>query len=298
MKIYSPSQTSSWLRCPILRKLQVEGWRSKYLQKKDIAGAMGTAFSAGVGAWNNMRLESERGARAIHDALVALSHQERGAAAMGVGASVFKQQIEDFTNAGFDFSNVDESYLESCPIEISRAIAKYCANDPIPSNYSIVAVEESLPNHGNCRPDLVIRTPRGLAVLDYKSKYELKAQYRAKTINEYKHTQQGFHYTWGIEETYGEPCNEFLIALCVFRPNFNVELFNHTLAPETRLVWKRGMESVWARMESEELDGATPWMSDRHSDNFGQCEMYDACFTHHYDPQLMKSKYINTLEEK
>lgn len=302
MQVYSPSNTSTWLRCPILRQLGQEGWTTKYLQKKDIAAAIGTGFAAGIGAWNEMRknFEAAQGVdlREIDATLQTLAQEEKGAAAMGVAKSVYEAHIQGYKDDGFDFSNVEEDYLDAAPTELSKAVARYCADDPIDQEWRIIAVEPVLAQHGNCRPDLVVRTPRGLAVVDYKTKVELKAQYRAKTIAEYRNSEQAFQYPWAVSEEFGEPCDEFTIALCVFRPRFSVELLPQVISPETLAVWLEGRKTVWNTMAAMDAGHMVPWMSDKHYDNFGQCPMYKACFDAKLDPDLMRAMgYVNVSEK-
>lgn len=292
MKVYSPSTTKTWMRCPVLNRLQKDGWAPKYLGKKDIAGAIGTAFAAGVGTWNIARQSLEEGRIAPQP-----GHQQAIAtSAMGTGRVVYKELIDRYTAQGFNFSNIEEDYLEAAPAEVERAVAKYCADDPIPSGWRILAVERAFPDYGNARPDLIVRTDNGVAVIDTKSKVSLLAQYRNKTISEFRNTQQSYHYTWMVQETFGEVCDTFIHALCVFRPAFKVDLVTQKLSPESRAAWLGGMQRVWEAMDMEE-QGAIPWMSDQHADGFGECPMYRACFDYHYDPQLMKGYYLNTLEQ-
>jgi hypothetical protein len=118
------------------------------------------------------------------------------------------------------------------------------------------------------------------------------AQYRQKTIQEYANSHQMLHYGWAGKESYGEPIHTYYIGLAVLEPRWAFDLLPYPIHPEALEVWLGSARRVWGDMEAEERGERVPWLSANHSDNFGQCPYYKACFVHHYDPPLMAQDYL------
>lgn len=289
-KIFSPSQTSNWMRCPMYRALRREGWVSKYAKKKDLAAIIGTSFAAGVGVYNNLRKEHEQQALSLDKKAATL-------AAMGSAFSVLQQQMDQLeaSNRIIDLPFNDSMYLQQMRDRVGKGVTNYIKNEPIPPTWRIVDVEREFPEHGKARPDLVVRDDLGLAVVDYKTKVELKAFYVAKTLQEYQNSHQQYHYAWAGEQIYGEPIHRYYIALTIFEP-WSVHLVPYEVQPEALALWQQSSAQVWDFMAREDAGETKPFLSDRHADNFGQCDYYNACFKWRYDPELMKQDYINLKE--
>lgn len=274
----------------MLRALRREGWVPRNAKKKDLSAIVGQAFAAGVATYNTIRKAYEEGGG---DAST-LNTTSAASAATGVANGIMHQQLREIERLGLTISAMDDSYLTQMPDMIKRAVTKYVMSDPLPATWRIVDVEREFPEHGPARPDLIVRDEFGLAVVDYKTKVTLQTQYKAKTVAEYLNHDQMHHYAWSGEEVYGEPVQRYHIALCVFTPSFNAELISQEINPETLKLWLTGRRRVWARMAEDDL--GTPALAANHSDNFGQCEYYAACFRHRLDPELMRHDYVNTKE--
>lgn len=274
------------------RQLRREGWVRKVLQKRDLAGIVGTAFAAGAGAYHTLRMNHEEGGQPLAD----LNKVKAGAAAMGIADRILHQHLERIERDGFIVNATDDLYLTQMPTRVQKAVAKYVQNDPLLPTWKIVSVEQELPEHGGARPDLIVRDDLGLAVVDLKSKVELRQQWKAKTVADYQNHDQMFHYAWAVGEAYGEPVQRYYIALVVFEPTFSVELLPNEINQETLSVWLQGRRRVWDLMAQEDRGDAVPFMSDKHADNFGRCDYEEACFRWHYDTELMKNTYLNTKD--
>ena len=73
---------------------------------------------------------------------------------------------------------------------------------------------------------------------------------------------------------------------------FRFKLIEFPVHPDVMSVWVQSNMRVWAEMEKEDKGEAVPWMADVHSDNYGPCEMYKACFEYQWDETLMAEDYV------
>lgn len=294
MKVYSPSQTATWMRCPMMRALRKEGWIPRYGQRKDWAAVLGQAFGAGVGAYNSLRQAHEEQGMLMPER----APDARASfidVAVGVALGVKQQRVREMVDMGLVVDEDGDAYIKVLDQRIRRAVTCYVLTDPIPDTWKIVDIESSLgEGAGNARPDLIVRDEMGLAIVDYKSKLTLKAEYRHKTIQEYANGHQFLHYAHFGREYYKEPIDRYYIGLAVLEPRWAFELIPFPVHDETLKVWYQGASTAWAMMEREDAGEQVPWLSDRHSDQFGQCPYYRMCFTHMYDPGLAKQDYILT----
>lgn len=291
MKVYSPSQTAEWMRCPMMRALRKEGWVSKWGAKRDLAATIGQAFAAGVGTYNNYRQSTSslppRGVNAERTRLAVSSVE--------VAQAVMHRRLEEMERLGFVLTSGDddEIYMAAMDKRITKAVSEYVINDPMPDDWQIVDVEASLGEPaGNARPDLVIRNSTGLYMVDYKSKVQLLARYENKTKGDYANSHQMLHYGHFGKLHYNEDLAGYYIGLAIFEPKFRCEWLPYPYNGETLKTWAATTPSAWATMEREDNGESAPWMSNNHSDNFGDCPYKKACFEYHYDPALMVRDYL------
>lgn len=273
-------------------------WVGKYAGKKDYAAVLGNGFAAGVGIYNNIRMEHERGAAKMpqRDAQARASIVQ---ACTQSALAVMAERLKEMENLGLVLDDAD-GYLDKLPARCTKAVTNYVVSDPMPDTWQVVGVEHAFgPEYGNSRPDVVVKDDTGLAIVDYKSKLQLRAEYRQKTLNEYANSHQMLHYGWAGQEIFGEPVHKYYIGLAVIEPRWAFDFVPYPIHPETLETWLTASKRVWELMEAEEGEnGAVPWMSANHSDNFGQCPYYKACFVHHYDPDLMKQDYLHVERVK
>ena len=273
--------------------LRKEGWVPKYMAKKDWAALLGQGFAAGVGIYNNHRQEWERAGHQAppRDAAARASLIQTCADS---AILIVEQKIEEMAASGLTLDSADDAmYQDKLAGRIRKSISSYIASDPIADTWKIVDAEKDFGSeYGNSRADLICRDQNNaLVVVDYKTKLTLAAQYRQKTIQEYANSHQMLHYAWAAGETYGEQLSTYSIGLAVLEPRWAFDLIPYPVSPETLAIWLGSARRVWAEMAKEASGETVPWMSANHSDNFGQCQYYKACFTHHYDPALMAQDY-------
>ncbi len=247
MKVYSPSQTAEWMRCPMMRALRKEGWVSKWGAKRDLAATIGQAFAAGVGTYNNFRktnpLMPVRGVNVERTRLAVSS--------VDVAKAVMHRRLEEMEKLGFVLTSgeEDELYMTQMEKRVVKAVSTYVYEDPMPDDWQIVDIEESLGEAaGNARPDLVIRNPQGLHMVDYKSKVQLLARYEAKTKGDYANSHQMLHYGHFGKLHYGEDLAGYYIGLSVFEPRFRVDWVPYPYNSETLKTWAATTPAAWATM--------------------------------------------------
>jgi len=262
----SPSQTSEWLRCPILRTLNYKmGLKPRRLSKGDIAAIGGRGFAKGMEVYHNGTGDPIRAAL----------------------AEVGKAK-QDTTDKGRIVPQRELAYFTSIESRVEHATRKYVANDPIKIlGFQVEDIELVLPDHGYARIDLGARDGYGLSVIDYKFKMRLEAKYYDQEVERYRNSWQQFHYTWAYSEHKGEPVDNYYICLVVAEPKFSARLHEYPAHPESMEMWKQSAERVWTQMEHEDAGLTQPWMAADHEDKFGPCPYQAACFTHRYDMNLM-----------
>jgi hypothetical protein len=212
-----------------------------------------------------------------------------------VAQSVLKKRIQDWEGLGLSFATGSEQNgLHTVYPRLEKAIKGYLAKPQLPIEWQIVSVEEDLGEEaGHARPDLIVRDEMGLAVLDYKYRTRLPAEYRVKTLQEFAHTTQMMHYAYFVGQRYNEPITRFYIGLAVGEPRFLFDLVPYPVHEETLKVWYQATAPLWKLMEETDNGERLPSMAAEHSDRFGRCPMYKACFEHHFDPYLMARDYLH-----
>lgn len=308
MKAYSPSQTSEWLRCPMKRALRREGWLPKATGRADWAGAMGSAFAAGVAVYNNTRREFEQGGTSMPPRHLSIktaqgADPERvkmAEASYKIATSILAQRLAQWEELGLIVDSGDD-YIEKLGKRVQKAVVSYVMTDPIPDSWRIIEVETDLGERaGHARPDLVARDDLGLVVVDYKSKLKLMAEWRNKTVMEFAHSHQQFHYAHFVGEKFNEPILRYYIALAVFEPSFACDLLPYAVNQEMLSMWHQSASVVWERMAHEDSGAVPPTLAAQHSDQYGQCPYYKACFVHNLDPALMAHdfKHVERVKEE
>jgi len=192
---------------------------------------------------------------------------------------------------------------------VSVAVGRYIDADPLPKSW-LVAVEPTYTEHGNAKPDLVLRSPH-LTPLDIKFKLTLDEDRLAQTIAEYAYSWQFMHYVWATEQHYGEPVRNSGLILVRARP-FRIWTEFFPVDPELLAIWLTSAKSVWAVMAAvdgyrEDLlaliaeytakgQGVPPWLTFKWYGRYGRDAMAGAVLDHKLDEGLMMQNYIQTGE--
>jgi hypothetical protein len=255
---------------------------TKEVGPRDYAACLGKAFAAGVAVHNTLRKNgAPNGDAAATEAII------------GTAKHLLDAEIKAWEAMGLAFAaDTELNSLQRVTTRLENALRKYILKDPLPKGWEIVAVEDDLGEEaGHARPDLIVRDESGLAGYDYKCRTRLPAEWRMKAINEFAQSNQMLHYSHFVSKKYGEPVSRYYIGLAVLEPSFHFDSLPFPVHEESLKMWYAGAERVWKLMEEEDAGLVEPFMAAEHSDKFGRCEFYKACFEHHYDPYLMLRDY-------
>jgi len=268
MKVYSPSQTLEWSRCPFLWATSYkEGWRWHEVSKRDIAASLGTAFGAGMQCYNDAARE--------WGWLAALAGEIIEAAKK----CALLKLTEEWN--GWAKACLDRSLLATCgdvEAQLTQAVEHAILNDPTPPDWKVVAVEQPMPEHGNARADVVYETPAGERVVrDYKFALSVPSKYVDERLADYAVHPQSFHYCWMHEASL------FIPTLVIASPRPSLKELPTQRNPKEIEGWLYSQKAKWMEMELME-DGDIPvWKSDVHKTQYGKCELYDYCLTYGAD---------------
>lgn len=262
-KIYSPSQTAEWSRCPFLWDITYKkGWRPAEAGTRDLAQILGQAFGVGMTIYNKKaRLHGFLPVRA-NPAVVEFA--KRGA------TNVLLRTIEQFKAQGIDLSGL--ARMGELVATLTAAVQKAIEQDPTPVSWRVEWVEHTMKEHGYARADVVYVTGEGERVVrDYKFTMSAPlSKYLPSRMEDYANHPQGFHYLW----MHG--ASIFVPTLIVAQPFKQHEL------PKTRTFldvvnWLTSQKTKWGMMEKMERGEIPAWKSDIHRNQYGKCTLYEFC---------------------
>ncbi len=301
MKVYSPTQTDVFAFCPQARQFYKEGWAPRIATKPEIAAWMGVAMGFGLEQYYQARLTSPNA--------TALSPEQ-------AGAESWTRSVEAFREAG---GVVEDSDIATIPVLLSKALVKYPKLDPIPTTWRILATEYELTDGSRARLDLVVETEHGVAVVDFKWKKELyvksgegKDQARGRTLLEYEHYWNMLQYVWGLQQDTqwkGQAKDPaYYIILGELNP-VHAQMQRFEVDPRVLKQFEDTAKVLWRSMEREDSEMEDPFKgafnpeghprgNTTHSNKYGPCKYYDACFTHFLDREAMKTKYVQIERSK
>ena len=275
MKVYSPSATSVWERCPYLREYERGGWHTRLFEWKDLAAIAGRAFAAAMAYYNTAK---------------------RDALPIDIAQAQSVAQVE--YNIGVDAVLANEGTWDAKALEMQGevgpalldAIQYTIRNDATPPEWQVVGVEEDLgARAGYARPDVIYTTgydnEKGRMVRDYKFQLVIDKRYEEKEVKRYLDSTQARHYLLFTGARFFHP----LIVVAKPKPHFvnlNVMLERDDTALRQ---WLDSQGAKWDIMEQQEQGRLPLWESERHEDQFGQCPAYESCFTHHRNGEQMKA---------
>lgn len=249
-----------------MRLLEQEGWRPNTLSRRDLAAALGKAVHAGLHAW--------------YLGIVPVAYM------------VEKQWAE--TRAAWgdrmlpDYLQAQHDAILPRALRVADALPKLTHTLP---HWDIRAVEQTLPR-GRIRPDLIIHDGISLAPVDWKVSLNLTERDEPFRRARYAHSWQLNHYCWEIQDAFKEPCRTAYIGQVVVEPKPRIIIWDYPITEEALTMWASSARRVWAQMELEDKGEAEPWQAAEHSDQFGECPYYRACFVHQYDAGLMALDYV------
>jgi len=263
-----------------------EGWHPITMGYPDRALVAGGGFNEGVLTYYEEQLKTDRPVAGCGD----------------VAASYIKDRLAHIEKQGFQWK--EDADTGDLGKTVSVAVARYIDADPLPRQW-LVAVEPTYTEHGNARPDLVLRSPH-LTPTDIKFKLTLDEDRLAQTIAEYAYSWQFMHYVWATEQHYGEPVRNSGLILVRARP-FKIWTEFFPVDPELLAIWLASAKSVWAVMGAMDGDfvllrelmedfpqGIPPWLTFKWYGRYGRDAMAGAVLDHKLDEGLMTQSYIKT----
>lgn len=288
MKIYSPTQTDAFAFCPQYREWYKQGWQPRIADKPMIARWLGVAMAVGQEHYYSERAKLSAASTYTTSAEASLASLEGLVATFrGVGGVV------------------EESLLMGLPSAITKVFQTYPDLDPIPANWEIVAVEHAFTEYGNARADLLVRTPSGLTVVDWKWKRELyvksgetRDQARGRTLMEYDHFWNMYHYVWALQQTATEPVAlEYYIGLGELSPR-KVTLQKFQVSPKEIDVWVQDAKTLWWEMGQVDNELWRVRGNVSHGNKYGKCMFYDVCVLGNKDESWLPAKFVQIARRK
>lgn len=272
MKVYSPSQTKSFLTCPVMWQLNKEGWVTRTYGKPSVYAVRGTAVAKGLDDFNKgLSLQA------------CLSSTQKAA----------EDEYDRMRLGEREWSDVraPEPTLALIVEQARSLVQSYMAN--VPTGFEVVEAECKFPDHGYCRPDVVAFRNGALFPLDYKVKDVPNTPFiRHKIITDYEHDWSMLHYCWAIQKEFGQPCSEYVIAILWYGKSNSTELFTFNVRPQRLDAWEQSAFRVWEEMERIETGQAPAYETASHRTVFGACDFKRACLELDRDRGLMGQEYL------
>lgn len=257
-KVWSPSQTADWSRCPRF-------WDF---------GRRWERFSGGQ--WTPERVVGD----ALHAGIAAyLRATVEGDTAPSWTETAITQLRADWpTDAPTEFA------IEGSERVIERVLGKWVkwyTEEFAPTVDKIVAVEWSLPGAGGypeAQADAIFMRGALLHIVDWKYHANLKREYVHYRVDETERMHAMWHYSWRVSQHFGRHVGSFSKVMLVGAPATFVKDASAEVTPEALLKWEEGAWSMWRSMDLMR-SGAQPihprWEA---CGLYGGCPFYDGCW--------------------
>lgn len=255
--VYSPSETSTWLTCPVLRQFEKE-WEPREVEW-DPARLLGISVQAGASEW----------LRAVK---------------LGVEPNESKVEEAVLTALRGGYQPQPKWTLEGLGKLALRGLNALLDVDLF-NRHHVLMVDEPL---SASRPDVVSRHETdGLGVTDFKVSRVVDERYRSQRLSSYETDDQFWHYVWEVGESLGEPVQWFRPVVVILTPRATVLTDTVHVTSERLQFWLQGAEQHWRDMGAEDRGErvvAPNWQACR-GGRFGVCKAYDFCHLLSRDPQ-------------
>lgn len=260
MRVFSPSATDDWVRCPVFAQLRkqkeplVDQWEPNLL--------MGKALNESMSYYWNWY-------RRAHTAPVTIGEGDSGAAA----EAALKAGVRILYAGYVENDKWPVAGLEKM---LTRCL-EACLNEDTTSAGVIISVDQPL---GVGRPDLIqVNRDNRLVITDLKFTLRLNPDYQLKRLTEYETDNQWFHYDWEAQQHFGYPPEWNRVLLVVGSPKPRVVLHPWRVDEEKVKFWLSGAEQNWRDMELEKM-GVRPVAPKTQScmGKFGRCPFYGWCW--------------------
>ena len=268
MKVYSPSQTKTFLECPVAWKLSRMGVTRRQYNKGTVYAIRGSAVSAGLECYNNQGSD--------------------------VGNVIAKAVYADWEHYQLDYREWAEfrsvALTKDEVVEQATALVKAYTETHQP--FEVLHAEFAFKDHGNARADVIGKIGSQILPVDYKCK-DIPASdyYRHIARQDYRYDWQLMHYCWAVGEVFNIECLTFGIVVLWYAKKPEIEYIPFIVQPDRLALWLESARDVWSRMEACE-NGAPVYEVASHRTPYGQCEYYKACLEYQRDFSLMSKDYL------
>lgn len=248
-RVYSPTETEDWLRCPryrALRRGRLEARHNPYMPHRDVG-------------------------KAIHEGLARYYRDIRDSCA---GDLTTRAIAVATASIGESYVDNPRYTLEGLQKVITRGVKTVIELGVMCPPHQVLMVEESL---GGCVVDLVTRGPLGVMAIDHKVIYDSDVHKAELRVSEYETSHQLYHQAWVVREHLGETPTYVTIQQLVLTPRalVRVEQFEMDDARIDR--WVASAQVHWQRMQEEQEENFAPMNFASCFNKYGKCEMFDHC---------------------
>lgn len=252
-KVYSPSSTTTFQRCPQLWVHQ-RTWQPKALGNPACAAAVGIGISYGM----ELIFQGVELSTTLEEA-----------------ANRARAFIDDRIEAGGYLLPAQEKTYELIPKRVEKALRRFWKESPLPTDWQDFRTELTFPDHGNCRVDLLHNSALGPCITDFKTKVAAADYIVDSFMFDAETSWQMYHYIWAAREM-GIHVESFSIVLIVIEP-FHVYLDQWVVDEDHLKQWLLDARRWWQLMEFTENGYVHPLRVGDHRDKYGLCEMHSAC---------------------
>lgn len=155
------------------------------------------------------------------------------------------------------------------------AVQYLCTHQPLSPGFETIAAELVLEEWGHARIDLIVESPDGMTIVDYKTKVNTTPYMLSKTQSEYEYSHQMYFYSMALRSL-GYNIESFAIAMCILEPKPRVYLWQYMIDENVLEEYEKTFRSLAERMARVKETGEAN-MSIEHYDQYGQCPWHAYC---------------------
>lgn len=262
MRVFSPSSTLKWKKCPQEYVWYKLGVQPRILGPINYGGMFGSAMSEAMYHIHSPHLAG------IDPKLVARAYVE--------------STVEQFTSYGV---SLDTQKIADMLVLLDTTIPRYMeAVLPLftARGWHVVEAEWTVPDSGDSRIDLLcLDAASKHIIIDAKWKQKVaKAEYEQQAIDSYQHDWKMKHYCYFTGLHYNETILDYYIMLGIAAPKFKLQIIPYSVSAHEMRQWEISAKQAWADMD----DPLRPVVQAAdHEDRYGLCSYHDLCFQYDGD---------------
>lgn len=289
LRVFSPSATETFARCPRKWALKRLGWVPRIISYPELCAVLGDGFSESMRVFNTSLITGNS----------TISVEE----VVEAGNKTMQDRLDADFAAGRRIDEKDIPFYDILQAKLEQAVKLYIEQNPLKA-WRIIQAEKTYDDYGSARIDVLAKDSFGPAVFDYKIKVKLDKEWEDAEFERHRRSQQRFHYQWATG------ADRFFIILVVLGGNKKAAKPRVVLSPpyggleyfKTGL-WLSDSKAWWQVMDSVLESGIADDLyaipgSPTHADQFGACEYEQACLTHALDPKAMAIEYVKVERRK